>query len=71
MFECWMRQYLKTPAGREYLFGFRDLIDLYNSAVESGLHNTAGLERLAGDLHEQARQRRVLQNEERCYAHSR
>ncbi len=59
MFELWMRPWLKTKAGREYLFGFHDLIDLYDSAAESGLYDYVGLENLAGDLNEQARQRRM------------
>ncbi len=67
MFELWMRPWLKTEAGREYLFGFRDLIDLYESAAESGLYDHVGLENLAGDLNEQARQRRITNQEAAFY----
>ena len=67
MFEVWMRPWLKTKAGREYLLGFQDLIDLYESAAESGLYNHASLEQLAGQLHEQARLRRINVREAACY----
>lgn len=64
-----MRPWLKTPAGRDYLFGFQDLIDLYESAAESGLYNRAGLEHLAGQLHQQKLDRRILLQGQACYGH--
>lgn len=62
-----MRPWLKTPAGREYIFGFQDLIDLYESALESGLYDRAGLEHLAGQLQDQSRERRITQRAAACY----